>query len=90
MNIRKKDFLDMSLFSMVVTNICMIILLLLINVIYFMINGHAIKLIDNINFFVVFEIFLVILSLLFGLAYVRWFYDYKIDPDGRERKIRKY
>lgn len=55
-----------------------------------MINGHAIKLIDNINFFVVFEIFLVILSLLFGLAYVRWFYDYKIDPDGRERKIRKY
>lgn len=89
MKIRRKDFLDIFLFSLIVLNILFVVLVLLVNFIHFAV-GELIPLSSNFSFLMTFEIFSLILSPLFGLTYISWFYEYKIDPDGKERKIKKH
>jgi len=89
MKIRKKDFMDIFLFSLISLSIISVSLILLINLIYFAV-GEIIPLSSSFSFLLTFEIFSLILSPLFGVTYITWFYEYKIDPDGKERKIKKH
>lgn len=90
MNEKLKDFFQMFLFGMVILTAILIVVQLFTNIIYFFKDGYPLNLYFNIRFFISFELFFVILSILIGLAYIFWFVEYKKRPNGQKTKRRRY
>lgn len=86
---RKKDFKDVTLFFFVILSILLIVIQCFTNIFYFLFTAHFISFWSNLKLFLLFELLFIILSSTFGLIYVNWFFKYKIDSDGRERKIKR-
>jgi len=87
---RKKDFIEISLFTLVLSTILALLLQTIGNVVYYLLGFDIPTVEFNLKLLLSFEIILVFLSSLLGLIYVFWFFEYKKDPDGRERKTRRY
>ena len=90
MNEKIKDFIQMSLFGLAIFTAILIVVQMFINIVYFFIDGLPPSLYFNLRFFIAFELFFVLLSLLIGLAYVFWFVEYKNKPNGKRISRRKY
>lgn len=87
---RKNDFIEISLFSFVLSTLLVLLLQTIGNVAYYLLELEVLTVEFNLKLLLSFEIILVFLSSLLGLIYVFWFFECKKDPDGRERKTRRY
>ena len=86
---RKKDFIEVSSFLFVTLSILLFVFQPIVNIVYFVFSAQFISFWTNFKLFLSFELFFVILSISLGLIYITWYFKYKIDSDGRERKIKR-
>jgi len=89
MSRKRRDFITASIFTFVLLTIVLLLIQSICNVLYFWSQVEIPSFEYNLKIFTLFEIILVILSITFGRMYINKFYEYKVDSDGKERKIKR-
>lgn len=87
---RKRDFREITLFTFGISTLILVAIQSVVNIIYFLFNGKYLSAESNLKFIVSSEITISILSLIIGLIYVYWYFEYKKTTSGRERKKIRY
>lgn len=87
---RRKDFIEILLFGFVLSTVILTVAQIIGNILYYLFKSNFLSFEYNFKIFLSFDIILLILSLILGLIYVFWFFEYKKHPDGRERKTKRH
>jgi membrane protein YdbS with pleckstrin-like domain len=74
---RSKDFIEISLFTFVISTALLLLLQTIINIVYYLLSSDVLEVEFNLKLLLSFEIILLFLSSLLGLIYVFLFFEYK-------------